>query len=189
MILTDVLELDVYFDMDGCLTRFYDDIVDDEGAFRLDNMYSPGFFYKLKPYENVVSAVKLLASIDRDRVHIVSAYDVANESVLDQKNAWLDYYLPEICHGQRLFTQIGQPKNLAVKGGVRQSLLIDDYNKNLREWRDAGGEAVKLVNDVNHTGEGRWRGDVGKLWRGTVIRYDRTPEEIVEIVTRLVNSK
>ena len=189
MILTDVLELDVYFDMDGCLTRFYDDIVDDEGTFRLDNMYSPGFFYKLKPYENVVSAVKLLASIDRDRVHIVSAYDVANESVLDQKNAWLDYYLPEICHGQRLFTQIGQPKNLAVKGGVRQSLLIDDYNKNLREWREAGGKSAKLVNDVNHTGEGRWRGDVGKLWRGTVIRYDRTPEEIVEIVTRLVNSK
>lgn len=189
MMLTDALEFDVYFDMDGCLTRFYDDIVDDEGTFRLDNMYMPGFFYKLKPYENVVSAVKLLAGIDRDKVHIVSAYDIANESVLDQKNAWLDYYLPEICCSQRLFTQIGKQKNTFIKDGVVNALLVDDYNKNLREWREAGGKSAKLVNDVNHTGEGRWRGDVGKLWPGPVIRYDQTPEEIVEIVTRLVNSK
>ncbi|MBP1537256.1 MAG: hypothetical protein ILA17_05255 [Ruminococcus sp.] len=160
----------IFVDMDGTLARFHD-----ENKY-LERMWEEGFFEQLKPFENAVDTVKMLAQDPSVEVFILSAaIEGEPPYCVAQKHAWLDRYLPEIDQQHRIFTAVGENKAELIPQGIRKTdVLIDDYNKNLDEWQHYGGHSIKFVNNINH------KGLVGELWQGDLIHHDKPAAETVQ---------
>ena len=163
----------VYIDMDGTLARFHD-----ADKIFIEAMWTPGFYVNLKPFENLVDAVKLFIKQNPDvDVYVLSAVlDTDPPFVVGEKNAWLDKYLPEIDKEHRIFTRAGDDKSQYIDLSSKECFLLDDFNKNLYEFEDAGGISIKFHNDVNHRGLGEFGGSKGNLWEGAIVHYDKVPE-------------
>lgn len=180
----------LFVDMDGTLARFHDRILDEEGAVQIEKMYEKGYFENLEPFQNMVDMVNCIVEKYEDKVEVfvLSAVD-HNEmyGIVEQKNAWIDKYLPHIDKEHRMYPEIGMSKVAVIPGGVKATdILIDDYNKNLREWEEVGGKAVKCINNVNHQGIGRFGGDKGLLWDGDVVSYDEEPDVLATMMRTMV---
>lgn len=165
----------LYIDMDGTLARFHD-----ADKMFIEAMWTPGFYVGLKPFENIVAAIKLF--IDRNPevdVHVLSAVlDTDPPFIVGEKNEWFDKYLPEIDKEQRIFTKAGEDKSEYIDMFSKDCFLLDDYNKNLYEFEAAGGKGIKFHNDINHRGLGEFGGSKGNLWEGALVNYDDSPEKI-----------
>ena len=167
----------LFLDMDGTLARFHD--VD---KLFIEAMWQQGFYTSLKPFENMVEGIRVFMQNNPDvEVYLLSAVlDTEPPFVVDEKNAWLDYYLPEILAVRRIFTRAGTNKTDYIGSISANDYLIDDYNKNLYEFETAGGHSIKFRNDVNHQGKGSYGGEKGPLWNGNIVSYDSSPSEIAE---------
>lgn len=169
----------LFVDMDGTLARFHDEVQ------YLERMWEEGFFLNLKPFENMLQAVKHLAEQNNDiEVYILSAaIDGEPPYCCKQKNQWLDKHLSEIDSFHRIFTRVGVPKSDYIPGEIdKNDFLLDDYNKNLEEWLDFGGSSIKCVNNINH------KGLVGKLWEGELVRTADEPGLICEQLSSIISS-
>ncbi len=168
----------VFIDMDGTLARFHA-----ENNY-LERMYEPSFFSGLAPYENAVDTATKLAEGGEAEVFVISAVieGYPPGDCAEQKHAWLDEHLPMIDRAHRIFPPMGANKTEYVPEGVRaDDLLVDDYNKNLEEWRTAGGTSVKFVNDIND------RGLVGKRWEGERVYYSASAEDTAARLGEIAN--
>lgn len=166
----------IFVDMDGTLARFHDE------NLYLERMFEKGFFRDLKPFENAVSAIKELVKDNTSEIFILSA--TVNSCSLEEKQEWLDRYLPEIDKEHRIFTSLNVPKSEAIGHRLTdKDILIDDYNKNLLEWQKASGTSVKAKNNINH------KGLHGELWKGDLIDITDTAESIVERMTKIIVSR
>lgn len=146
----------IFVDMDGTIARFHDE------NLYLERMFEKGFFRDLKPFENAVAAIEKLVNDSTAEIYILSA--TLNSCSLDEKNQWLDKYLPNIDKDHRIFTSLNVPKSEAIGHQLTdKDILIDDYNKNLLEWEKAGGTSVKAKNNINH------KGLHGELWKGEIV--------------------
>jgi len=154
----------LFVDMDGTLCRF-------RQVFALDELYERGYFAELPPQQNVVDAVRLLiCTAPTIEVFVLSSVLFDSRYAMEEKNGWLDRYLPELDEGHRIFLPCGESKASYVPGKMRESdCLLDDYTKNLEDWRRAGGLGVKLLNGINNT-----RGS----WSGARIGIDRSPAQL-----------
>lgn len=151
----------IYIDMDGTLTVFQTVASEEE-------LYEPGYFARLEPQKNVVAAVRELSGRDNIEVFILSAV-LPSPYAKQEKNEWLDTYLPEINSAHRIFVPCGEDKGKYIGHALGEDdLLLDDYSKNLRSWCPPG-RAVKLINDIN--------GNFG-TWRGAKISMHLSPAEI-----------
>lgn len=153
----------LFVDMDGTLAVF-------RPVDQLETLYRKGYFSGLAPIENVVEAVKLIVREHPEiEVHVLSACLSDSAYALQEKNEWLDRYLPEVAAAHRIFPPCGQDKTEFVPHGLRETdFLLDDYTKNLRQW-EPPARGIKLLNGINHT-RGTWQADR--------IRYDRSPREL-----------
>lgn len=166
----------IFVDMDSTLARFHDE------NLYLERMFEKGFFRDLKPFENAVSAIKELVKDNTSEIFILSA--TVNSCSLEEKQEWLDRYLPEIDKEHRIFTSLNVPKSEAIGHRLTdKDILIDDYNKNLLEWQKAGGTSVKAKNNINH------KALHGELWKGDLIDITDTAESIVERMTKIIVSR
>ena len=165
----------LFVDIDGTLARFHDA----DKAF-IEAMWTPGFYISLKPFENLVAAIKLF--IEKNpavEVYVLSAVlDTEPPFVVDEKNKWLDIFLPEIDREHRIFTRAGDDKSSYLNMKDRECYLLDDYNKNLYEFEYAGGRGIKFHNDVNHRGLGAFGGSKGNLWQGDIVHFSDSPAKI-----------
>lgn len=187
-------KLRLYIDMDGTLARFHDEVM------YLERMYEKGFFENLKPFEHLVEAVNQIMKQDNIELYILSAV-ISQPWCKNEKNKWLDKYLPDIDSKHRIFTDGVQISKTVVcpdaffirdsqtwKNKIHISeynILIDDYNKNLTEWKEAGGTAIKAKNNINH------KGLIGELWQGDLIDITTGAENILqsfEDITAVLNS-
>lgn len=157
----------LFVDMDGTLAEF-------KTVDTLETLYEKDYFINLKPNENVLGAIKQLI-VDNDfDVYILSAYLTDSRYALEEKNAWLDKYLPELPQEKRLFVPCGTDKSVAVPGLIRpDDYLLDDYTKNLSEW-EPPAKGIKLINGINHT-NGTWQGDK--------IQFTHAPEELSSMIS------
>ena len=157
----------LFVDMDGTLAVF-------KPTKKLEDLYEPGYFRDLEPYTEVVSAIRsLIKENEYIDVYILSAYLSDSEFALEEKNAWLDKYLPEVDTDHRVFCHCGTDKKEAVPGGVLSTdRLLDDYTKNLKDWAPPG-IGIKLINGIN---------DTHKSWRGDRISRFQPPEDIVTCI-------
>ena len=140
----------MFIDMDGTLAEFR--VVD-----TMETLYEQGYFSQLLPHQQVVDGIKQFMKENPDtEVFILSSVLTDSPYAQEEKNAWLDRYLPEISAENRIFVPCGSTKNEFVPSGVRKNdVLLDDYSKNLHEWQ---GKALKLMNGINGT-KGSFQGE------------------------------
>lgn len=169
----------LFVDMDGTLAEFHH--VD-----TLETLYEKGYFLNLEPHQNVVDAVKqIFQNEPHISVYVLSAVLADSATARDEKNLWLDKYLPEIDAAHRLFPPCGVDKAsyLIANYGIRidkEDVLLDDYTKNLINWEMIGGRGLKLLNGINDT-----RG----TWHGSRIEYSNPGWRIAEVATSMAQGK
>lgn len=151
----------LFVDMDGTLAEF-------QKVSAMEELYERGYFAQLPPQQSVVDAVRLLIYTNTSvEVFILSSVLFDSRFAMEEKNGWLNKYLPEVDRAHRIFLPCGESKVGYVPGTLRESdCLLDDYTKNLEDWSRAGGRGIKLLNGINHT-----RGS----WNGSRLSYDRSP--------------
>ena len=163
----------LYVDMDGTLCRFY------ERAMCVEKCREKGFFRALSPYDNLVRAIQILQNSpmnlkDNFRICILSAVYDGNAG--EDKEYWIRKYVSEDI--PLYFTEVEVSKavfagNLFGAGGLtRDDYLLDDYSKNLIDWSEAGGTAVKFGNELNGRG---WN---GYNFNGHTVYFDQSPEDL-----------
>ncbi len=125
----------VYLDMDGTLAVFNKNAT-------MEEVFSPGYFRGLQPIQEMVEFAKQLIKEGYD-VHILSG---ACYSAVQEKIEWLREHMPFVSPDNYSFVPVGADKSKFIPD-PKHSILIDDYNKNLTEWK---GLAVKCVTDINN---------------------------------------
>ena len=142
----------LYVDMDGTLATF-------RKLDTIEPLFEKGYFENLPAQNNVVNAIKNIINNNKDiEVFVMSAYLTDSQYALDEKNKWLDKYLPEIDASHRVFCPCGTDKKDFVKDGIKSNdFLLDDYTANLTLWQPPA-RAIKLLNGINHS-NGTWQYD------------------------------
>ena len=132
----------LYFDMDGVLATWQ------EGT-PIETVCSPGYFANLPAEQNVVDALKVLATNDRVELHILSAVFDEPHNIADKLH-WIKAYLGDAVKPENIhFVSNGTRKSLALGCIGREDILVDDYSKNISEWIEDGGTAIKMFNATN----------------------------------------
>ena len=130
----------IYCDMDGVLADF--DKVENAVAIYKTQ---PNFFYDLEPIIENVNAIKQLIAKDY-LVKILSKSP--HENADNDKRKWLEKYLPEIKNENIIFARPHETKISFVSQLEKHfSLLLDDYEKNIDEWRNENGIAFKITKE------------------------------------------
>ncbi|MCP1101996.1 5'(3')-deoxyribonucleotidase [Aequitasia blattaphilus] len=162
------MEKRLFVDMDGTLAIF-------KPVDTLETLYEPGYFRNLEVHQNVVDAIREVINENPEiGVHILSSYLVDSPYALEEKNEWLDKYLPEVNHERRIFVPCGEEKKSVIPNLSESDYLLDDYTKNLMEW-EPPAKGIKLLNGINHT---------RRTWVGSMVDFKETDlkKEIVSIV-------
>ncbi len=161
-------------DMDGTLAVFTP--VDE-----LETLYQPGYFLNLRPIDNVVQSIKeIIKNNPNIEVNILSAYLTDSPYALEEKNLWLDQYLPEVDIEHRIFSPCGADKKDYLPGGIKETdFLLDDYTHNLKLWQPPA-RGIKLLNGINYT-RGTWEHDR--------VRYDKDPKELAENILSIMRGR
>lgn len=154
--------IDCYIDMDGVIAKYDPNAYKEPNPIWLDP--DKHYFRTVEPDPRMadvaVKLVNLLAKRDRNDINITSCKFLSSlaktgsmmKMQYEDKCAWLDENLgihmsvlliPSIT-GKRHTIESRQNKNLSAK-----DVLIDDFNSNLIEWREAGGTAIKYLNGIN----------------------------------------
>ena len=130
----------IYCDMDGVLADF--DKVENAVAIYKTQ---PNFFYDLEPISENVNAIKQLIAKD----YVVKILSKSpHENADNDKRKWLAKYLPEIKDENIIFARPHETKISFVDELEKHfSLLLDDYEKNIQEWRNENGLAFKITKE------------------------------------------
>lgn len=144
----------LFIDMDGTLAECQ------EGT-PFEIVCENGYAANLPVNGNMVDATKSLVKLCHKKgveVFILSAVLDLSHSIPD-KDKWLDNVLPGVFDTEhRLYVPYGMNKAEFVmqkldanknSAFLSQCYLLDDYSKNIREWTEAGGKAIKVFNGVN----------------------------------------
>ena len=130
----------IYCDMDGVLADF-DKVPNAVARYK----HEPNFFYDLEPINENVNAIKKLIAKDY-LVKILSKSP--HENADSDKRKWLEKYLPEIKDENIIFARPEQTKISFVNELEKSfSLLLDDYSKNIQEWRNENGIAITITKE------------------------------------------
>lgn len=162
----------LFVDMDGTLAEYR--------LFSSEEQYfQDGYYYSLKPFENVVEAIReIIKDKDKNSIEVfsLSAYP-QGANAKEEKNAWLDKYLPELDSKHRIFTLCGQSKRDFIEGGVNENdYLLDDYTVNLLDWQK-DGKGIKLLNGLNSR---------AGTWSGSKISYKRPAKELASAIVSII---
>lgn len=163
----------LYVDMDGTLAEF-------KQVDTLEKLYEEGYFLNLKPQMNVVLAVKEIMNKEPDvEVFILSSVLSDSRYALEEKNKWLDFYLPEVDAAHRIFPPCGEDKRTYIPNDNpgRNEFLLDDYTKNLTYW-EPPCVGIKLLNGIN---------DTHGTWKGRKVEGDLQPDLLAEKIMQMIN--
>lgn len=145
----------LYIDMDGTLSKF-------TPVDTIEVLYQPGYFYNLEPQVNVINGIRDFINNNKDiDCYILSSVLDGHSTAIQEKTDWLNKFLPEIERDHMIFPLCSESKsNVIPKSEIEDDydILLDDYSKNLHEWRENGCIAIKLKNYINGT-KGSWNGN------------------------------
>ena len=131
----------IYFDIDGVLGYFYPDA---RGLIYPDEVLDPKihYFRTIAPHDFVVALARELT----ERGHDVCVISAADKNTIRDKYEWLQEHCPFIKDENIFFCPLGADKSRFVKDNASISILIDDFTKNLEQWK---GTPVKAINSIN----------------------------------------
>jgi 5'(3')-deoxyribonucleotidase len=139
------MKVNLFLDMDGTLAKFY------ANPNYMEKMFEPNYFATLKPYAIVDTIKEIIKEMPIIKVMVLSAC-VDTEYCEEEKQIWLDHYLPEIPQENRAFCKVGEDKTDLARllvGKDDINILLDDYSVNLEQWQAQGWVAIKYVNGIN----------------------------------------
>lgn len=139
------MKVNLFLDMDGTLAKFY------ANPNYMEKMFEPNYFATLKPYAIVDTIKEIIKEMPIVKVMVLSAC-VDTEYCEEEKQIWLDHYLPEIPQENRAFCKVGEDKTDLARllvGKDDINILLDDYSVNLEQWKAQGWVAIKFINGVN----------------------------------------
>jgi 5'(3')-deoxyribonucleotidase len=125
----------LFLDMDNTLALFS---IKGKESESLKNMTNKGFFRNLPINGDAKEWItpELLEVAD---LHIITSC-IDSPYCKEEKQEWLEEYFPFIV--SRIFCKYGEKKTESVKVD-HTCILVDDYGKNLIDWEQAGGIAIK----------------------------------------------
>lgn len=149
-------KIDVFLDLDGVVFKY--DMVDYIG----DNpKYKQEGYFKTRPLdENAYEMLKRLNDSDEvENIYILSSaiiegYTIEqNKVIADDKTKNVMYHIPWFPK-ENIIIAIEKTKPETVREVLKRQIstsdiLIDDFNRNLKEWEKAGGSAIKYINNIN----------------------------------------
>lgn len=173
-------KVNIFVDMDGVLA-----IWDDEKSHE---MYSEGFFLNLAPHHGTVELVRNLMNDRQLEVFILSTLLLESEFIEDEKNKWLDKYLPEVPYENRFFVPEGVSKSDYLNNAHsifkgKMNVLIDDYTVNLLSWKDSGYFGLKMLNGRNGS-NGLWLRDNPSAF----LSYDDNPKSSYYKIVKMLRA-
>ena len=158
----------IFVDLDGVLAKW-------DAKVSVEDTYAPGFFLTREPEPEAIAAVKLMREKGLDIYILTCAYQ--NGLAEPEKDAWLAMVgLSDI---PRIFVPYGKRKSDYVCT-ADASVLLDDYSKNLHEWRAEGNIGCKFYNGIN--------GTYG-TWDGYSVSCGMSAEQIAEVITAIVRTQ
>lgn len=100
---------------------------------------------------------------------------------MEEKNKWIEFYLPEIDLAHRIFPPCGEDKKKYIPTKEEESekscnFLLDDYTKNLTLW-ESPYVGIKLLNNINNT---------HGTWKGKKVPYDMHPPLLAEQIAKII---
>lgn len=155
----------IFFDMDGVLAEF-------KPEAKMDDLLSDGYYRNLKPLQKNIDALNYLVEKGAE-VFILSK--VLSDKARKEKDDWLDAYQVNIPKSKRLYVEIDEDKSDYIADLTADDILLDDFSSNLIEWTNAGGTAIKILNDWNGSGE---------KFKGKRIRIDE-PSQLYRCIDAL----
>lgn len=142
----------IFVDMDGTLAKW--------NNVEYEQLFEQGYYRNLEPNNDILSDVNRLIHEGKD-VYILSCVLPESQYALEEKKEWLKEYVPDLPEDKYIFVPYGQNKADYLKKHyspiTNSDYLVDDYTKNLQEWKDYGGVGIKYLNGINHT-RGTWKG-------------------------------
>lgn len=142
----------IFVDMDGTLAKW--------NNVEFEQLFEKGYYRNLEPDMEILNEVNNLIRQGED-VYILSAYLTESDYAKNEKQEWVKQYLPELPEEKQIFVPYGTNKAKYLKEHyspiTNTDYLIDDYTKNLQEWKEYGGIGVKYLNGINHT-RATWKG-------------------------------
>ncbi len=145
-----------YIDMDGVLVKY------DREAYKGDNprwlRKNEHYFRDLPPDRKVLEFVDKLyerCRYNEDELYILTTLPM-NSAMFNEhfhdKMVFLGKWTPYIDINHILITVTSKRDAIEYIQDhelTEKDILIDDYNKNLKDWASAGGTAVKYCNGIN----------------------------------------
>lgn len=180
-------KITIYADMDGVMTKYdYDLYVPRiEGETPPFLQLNRHVFADMEENKNFMIAYNILYNKYRNselvNVKVLTGIPVGllqAEHTID-KYGWCDGHIDEF--NQEDFFCVSIPKHDAVSSCLwnltKYDILIDDYPKNLENWRKHGGTAIKCVNGIN---------SVNPDYQ--YIKTDWSPDRIVQKIESIIQS-
>lgn len=190
--------INIYFDMDGVLALYERHAYPPES--QLYCTLGKHYYRSVKPDKKMIrvfiALIKIdtlrdfnenVSKIDKIRMHILSSLTNRGDVYLEQMNDKKDWCRKHIdASPTKNYNMHFAGSNKRYIGEAlsdnrklsRKDILIDDYNKNLQEWENAGGTAVKYCNGINSP----------DTWKGFCITENMTEDEIVNFLIAICTS-
>lgn len=163
----------LYVDLDGTLAVW-------RQASSIEELYEAGYYADLPEHSNVADAIRIIMRERPDiTVRTMSAYFTDSAFALRDKHTFIDRVLPALPADNRIFVPYGKNKADYIAPGDKQ-ILLDDYTRNLMQWRESGYSGIKLITDINHT-----RG----TWDGPFVDFSWAPETIASKIVSIIDSQ
>ena len=146
--------LKLFLDLDGTLAKFNSK---KNALKRFDN--EKGFFSSLKPYKNI-EVINELAACGNVEVYVISA--TPNEQADQDKMIWIKTYLKQIKQENICFCRLNENKAKVIKDKLnieidKECILLDDYTKNLIEWKNLNGIGIKRLTSKADNSRKIWK--------------------------------
>lgn len=134
-----------YFDIDGTLGRWYKD----GRGYSLEEIIAEETHY-FRDIEEHPMMIMLAKTLD-EMGHTVCVLSASAESTKEDKRYWVREHLPFVKEENIFFAPLKDGEHGNVKKSdyvidAENSVLIDDWWVNLKEW---SGKAVKAINSIN----------------------------------------
>lgn len=170
----------VYIDIDGTAAYWH---TDGKGLSYPEQILDPKYHYyrDLEPHEYIIDLARELQNRGLD-VCILSATD---REVFADRWEWIEENMPFIPKENIFMCPIGADKSKFCKNNAEISILIDDYEKNLDEWK---GKTFKSINNVNSLSEKHSNINTAKLEKLLDNGENREYEHTLEYDTQRIIS-
>lgn len=147
--------LKLFLDLDGTLAKFNSK---KNALQRFNN--EKGFFANLKPYK-YIEEINKIATSGNVEVYIISA--TPNEQADLDKMTWIKTYLKDIKQENICFCRLNENKAKVINNKLnitidKECILLDDYTKNLIEWKNLNGIGIKRLTSLANNKSKKWKG-------------------------------